>query len=99
MEEYGLPATIRSPWIAAAATLGAFVLCGLVPLLPYLFGLSASFITSCVMTGITFFLIGSFKSRWSTTSWFRSGMETLFVGALAAGLAYVVGVMLKDIAS
>ena len=97
-EEYGLPAEVRSPWRAAFATFAAFIICGLVPLLPYLFGVSSSFLISCVMTGATFFLIGSFKSRWSTTSWFRSGMETFFVGALAAGLAYAAGVLLKDIA-
>jgi hypothetical protein len=50
------------------------------------------------MTGVTFFLIGSFKSRWSTSGWLRSGMETLLVGALAAGLAYGVGVFLKGLA-
>jgi VIT1/CCC1 family predicted Fe2+/Mn2+ transporter len=97
-EEYGLPAQIRSPWRAAFATFGAFVASGLVPLLPYLFVVRSSFLVSCSMTAVTFFLIGSFKSRWSTTSWLRSGMETLFVGALAAGLAYGVGVMLKGIA-
>jgi VIT1/CCC1 family predicted Fe2+/Mn2+ transporter len=97
-EEYGLPAEIRSPWNAAFATFAAFVACGLVPLLPYLFGVRSSFVVSCIMTGVTFFLIGSFKSRWSTAGWLRSGMETLFVGALAAGLAYGVGVLLKDIA-
>lgn len=96
-EEYGLPASIRSPWTAAFATFAAFVICGLVPLLPYVFGAASSFLVSCILTGITFFLIGSFKSRWSTTSWFRSGMETLLVGALAAGLAYGIGVWLKDI--
>jgi VIT1/CCC1 family predicted Fe2+/Mn2+ transporter len=97
-EEYGLPAQIRSPWNAAFATFAAFLACGLVPLLPYLFGSASSFLVSCIMAGVTFFLIGSFKSRWSTTSWLRSGMETLLVGALAAGLAYGIGVMLKDIA-
>jgi len=97
-EEYGLPAQIRSPWNAAFATFAAFVACGLVPLLPYLFLVKSTFLISCIMTGVTFFLIGSFKSRWSTTSWFRSGMETLFVGALAAGIAYGIGVLLKDIA-
>ena len=98
-EEYGLPAEIRSPWLAAGSTFSAFVVCGLVPLLPYLFGSDSSFLVACIMTGITFFLIGSFKSRWSTSGWLRSGSETLFVGALAASLAYGVGVLLKGIAS
>ena len=97
-EEYGLPSAIRSPWYAAFATFVAFVICGFVPLVPYVFGVASSFLVSCILTGVTFFLIGSFKSRWSTTSWFRSGMETLFVGALAAGLAYGIGVLLKDVA-
>lgn len=97
-EEYGLPSEIRSPWTAAFATFGAFFACGLVPLLPYLFGARSSFLVSCIMTGVTFFLIGSFKSRWSTSSWLRSGLETLFVGALAAGLAYGAGVLLKGLA-
>jgi vacuolar iron transporter family protein len=96
-EEYGLPAEIRSPWKAAFATFAAFVICGLVPLLPYLVGARSSFLISCITTGITFFLIGSFKSRWSTASWLRSGLETLFVGALAAGLAYGAGVLLKGL--
>lgn len=97
-EEYGLPAEIRSPWLAAGSTFSAFVACGLVPLVPYLLGWGSSFLVACVMTGVTFFLIGSFKSRWSTHSWYRSGLETLFVGALAASLAYGVGVLLKGIA-
>lgn len=97
-EEYGLAADVRSPWTAAFSTFIAFLVCGLIPLLPYLFSSRSSFLVSCIMTGVTFFLIGSFKSRWSTTSWLRSALETLFVGALAAGLAYAVGVLLKGIA-
>ena len=98
-EEYGLAAEVRSPWYAAFATFTAFVVCGLVPLLPYLFGSESSFLVSCILTGATFFLIGSVKSRWSTSGWLRSGLETLFVGALAAGLAYAVGVLLKGLAA
>lgn len=97
-EEYGLPAEIRSPWKAAGSTFSAFVICGMVPILPYLAGASSTFAVSCAMTGLTFFLIGAFKSFWSTSSWLRSSMETLFVGALAALLAYGAGVLLKDIA-
>ena len=98
-EEYGLPAEVRSPMKAAGATFAAFVACGLVPLLPYVFGLGSSFLVSCIATGATFFLIGSLKSRWSTSGWLRSGMETFIVGALAAALSYGVGVLLKDIAT
>jgi len=96
-EEYGLAAEVRSPWHAAIATFLAFVVCGLVPLLPYLFGSSSSFLVSCILTGATFFLIGSLKSLWSTSGWLRSGLETLFVGGLAAGIAYAVGVLLKGL--
>lgn len=96
-EEYGLPGEIRSPWKAALATFSAFIVCGLIPLVPYLFGIKNSFGISSLLTGITFFLIGSVKSRWSTSSWLRSGLETFFVGASAAVLAYGVGVLLKGI--
>ena len=96
-EEYGLPTEIRSAWKAAFATFTAFVICGLIPLLPYLFGIKNSFYVSSALTGATFFVIGSVKSRWSTASWLRSGLETFFVGSLAAILAYAVGVLLKEI--
>ena len=96
-EEYGLPAEIRSPWKAALSTFSAFIVCGLIPLVPYLFSVQNSFAISSILTGVTFFIIGSVKSRWSTASWFRSGLETFFVGALAAVLAYAVGILLKGI--
>ena len=98
-EEYGLPAEIRSPLKAAFSTFSAFVVCGLVPLLPYLFDIPNAFVISSFLTGATFFIIGSVKSRWSTSSWLRSALETLFVGALAAVLAYAVGILLKGIVS
>jgi VIT1/CCC1 family predicted Fe2+/Mn2+ transporter len=98
-EEYGLAAEVRSPWRAAFSTFAAFVICGLIPLIPYVFGANSSFLVSCLMTGTTFFLIGTFKSRWSTSGWLQSGAETFFVGALAAGLAYGVGVLLKGMGS
>jgi VIT1/CCC1 family predicted Fe2+/Mn2+ transporter len=97
-EEYGLAAEIRSPWRAALSTFAAFAICGLVPLIPYLFSFGSRFQVSAILTGITFFLIGSLKSLWSTASWLRSGIETFLVGGLAASLAYVVGVLLKGVA-
>jgi len=97
-EEYGLPHEVRSPWIAAVSTFSSFLVCGLVPLLPYLFQFTHAFVLSVIVTAAVFFAIGSAKSRWSTASWLRSGLVTLFVGAIAAGLAYGAGVILKAFA-
>jgi len=97
-EEYGLPYEVRSPWIAALSTFSSFLVCGLVPLLPYLFQFTHAFEISVAVTAAVFFAIGSAKSRWSTTSWLRSGLVTLFVGAIAAGLAYAAGVILRTFA-
>jgi len=94
-DEYGLPHEVRSPWIAAISTFTAFLICGLVPLLPYLFGMKHSLAISVTLTGIVFGAIGSIKSRWSTSSWWHSGLTTLLVGAIAASLAYATGVIVK----
>lgn len=97
-EEYGLPQEVRSPWLAAITTFSAFLVCGLVPLLPYLFGSSDPLVLSLIMTGGVFFAIGSVKSRWSPAAWWRSGLSTLAVGAIAASLAYAVGLLLNHLA-
>lgn len=97
-EEYGLPHQVRSPWRAAASTFSAFMICGLVPLVPYLFGLGRPLLVSVVLTGSVFFIIGSIRSRWSTASWWYSGLSTLLVGSAAAGLAYLIGALLNHFA-
>lgn len=96
-EEHGIPAVDRSPILAGLMTFFAFLVCGLVPLLPFIGGASASVALSVMMTALVFFIIGSLKSRWSTSSWWHSGIETLAIGMAAAGVAYAVGLALKDL--
>jgi len=94
-DEYGLPQEVRSPWTAAICTFTAFLLCGIVPVLPFVLGMDHSLTVSAVLTCIVFVAIGSIKSRWSTSSWWYSGLLTLLVGAIAALLAYATGVIVK----
>ncbi|MGH6896758.1 MAG: VIT1/CCC1 transporter family protein [Geminicoccaceae bacterium] len=96
-EEYGLPRAVRSPLKAAASTFASFVLCGAVPLLPFVFGATAGFQLSIAMTALVFFLIGSTKSRWSAVSWWRSGGANLAIGLGAAALAFLIGHGLKTL--
>jgi VIT1/CCC1 family predicted Fe2+/Mn2+ transporter len=96
-EEYGLPQEARSPWLAAIATFSAFAICGLAPLVPFLTSVARPLRLSILIAGAVFFAIGSVKSRWSTMPWWRSGLVTLSVGGVAAGLSYGVGVLLKNL--
>ena len=96
-EEHGLPPIIRSPGKAALLTFLAFIVCGSIPLVPFVFGLPATIEASTIMTGMTFFSIGSLRSRWSPAPWWRAGLETFAIGMSAAIIAYAVGVLLGGI--
>jgi len=91
--EYGLGGVDPHPMRAALATFGAFLLAGLIPLLPFLLSMPNAFAVSAVITMGVFFAIGALKSRWSLAPWWRSGLETLAIGGVAAALAYVVGTL------
>src|SRR3954452_10558870 len=90
-EEYGLPENIRSPLKAAASTFLAFLICGFVPLLPFVVSLPLPVYLSSVSTALVFFAIGSVKSLWSLMPWWRSGLETFIIGIAAAALAFAAG--------
>jgi VIT1/CCC1 family predicted Fe2+/Mn2+ transporter len=97
VEEYGLSPTPRSPVLAALSTFTAFLACGVVPLVVYL---SAGGLGACVVAaGATFFGVGAIKSRWSSMTWWRSGLETLLIGMSAAAVAFAVGYGLKALVS
>lgn len=93
-EEYGLGRAARSPTAAALATFSAFAICGLIPLLPFLLRIPRAFMVSVVMTGVAFFLVGSTRTRWLLLPWWRAGLETLVIGAIAAALAYGAGAVI-----
>lgn len=96
-EEHGLPPIQRDAWKSALATFFAFLICGAVPLLPFVLGLPATFWASTVLTGLTFFAIGSMRSKWSPSPFWKTGLETSAIGLLAAGVAYGVGYLLAKI--
>jgi vacuolar iron transporter family protein len=102
-EEYGVSADGRSPTKAAVATFVAFGVAGALPILPFVLEVMAPdvlahpFRWSAVATGIAFFLVGAAKSRVSGGHWATSGGETLGVGAIAAALAFLVGMALRGL--
>lgn len=94
-EEYGLSRPVSTPMHAAANTFVAFVLCGAMPVLPFLLSFSNAIEWALFFSAITFFAIGSLKSMWSIKSWWREGLSTLAVGLTAAGISFLIGYGLK----
>ena len=102
-EELGFPQSGRSPVRAAAATFLAFVSFGVLPLLVFLvhsvadLEIGAPFAWSAVLAGLAFFAVGTLKSRFVDQPWWKAGAETLALGGAAAGLAYLVGLVLENV--
>lgn len=96
-EEYGMAAELRSPWRAAFSTMIAFVVCGAVPLVPFLLGVDSPGSWSLAATAVVFFAIGSSKARWSVIPWWQSGLETLAIGSIAAAIAWAIGALLGNL--
>ncbi|WGW03692.1 VIT1/CCC1 transporter family protein [Tropicibacter oceani] len=91
--EYGLSSVEPHPMRAALVTFAAFLIAGLIPLLPFFFGAAEAFLASSVLTMCGFFAIGTLKSIWSLSPWWRSGLETLAIGGVAAVIAYSAGTL------
>ncbi len=94
-EEYGLSRPINTPIHAAAHTFAAFVVCGSMPVLPFLLSFPYAPEWALALSGITFFIIGSLKSVWSVKAWWKEGAATFVIGMIAAGLSYGIGYALK----
>lgn len=72
-------------------TFFSFVSAGLLPLLPYLFGLKTELYLSIVLVALSLFTVGSLRSFFTKKNFIRSGFEMLFIGGFAAIVAYAVG--------
>ena len=96
LEELGLaPEELGSP-IKAGVLCGVFFGLGaLVPILPFAFLKSSweALTASVIGTVATLFGVGAMKTIFSRKSWVRSGLEMMVIGASAAAITYVIGVL------
>lgn len=61
----------------------SFISIGIFPLIPFFFKFNNPFMISSYILGFLLFLLGYLKGK------FTDGLETLFIGGFAAGIAYV----------
>lgn len=99
-EEMGLVEQEEArPLKGAFVTLAAFMAAGLVPLVPYLLFASGdnTFLYASIFTAIALFGIGAARSVYMERSWVSAGLEMLFIGGLAAGVAYGIGFGIRSL--
>jgi vacuolar iron transporter family protein len=93
----------KTPVRTAAATFIAFNILGFIPLSFYIFSIwypisyQDLFFYSCLATGLSLALIGSFKSVLNKKNVAFGVMETVALGGIAAVLAYLAGAVLQNI--
>lgn len=87
------------PIKGAFVTLAAFMAAGLIPLLPYIFfaGAGSAFLFASIFTGLALFSVGAARSIYMESSWFQAGFEMLFIGGIAAIVAYGIGFAVSNI--
>jgi VIT1/CCC1 family predicted Fe2+/Mn2+ transporter len=98
-EEHGLHGPHPNPLRSGAVTFAAFVLIGVIPLLPLLIttlSVPTQLYASVALAAVVFFAIGSLKSLVFGQPAIKSGLATLLTGGAAAGIAYVVGYLLRS---
>jgi VIT1/CCC1 family predicted Fe2+/Mn2+ transporter len=101
-EELFMMEQSRSPFKIGAVTYIAFLLVGFIPLALYLYDYAFSFSgnlfwATSALTGMGFGIVGWLKSYVTDTSIWKGILETVALGALAAGVAYWVGDVLEKI--
>ncbi|NUQ61113.1 MAG: VIT1/CCC1 transporter family protein [Pirellulales bacterium] len=104
VEELGIFGSDESPLKNALVTFFSFGLFGFVPILVYVAARfvplfrEATFEIACLCTGLTLFALGALKVKITGRNWFKSGLEMLLVGGVAAAAAYAVGALLGGLA-
>lgn len=90
-------------WKTSVVTFIAFIIAGSLPLLPYVLRvvgvpvpLDHQFILSIVSTLSAMFFVGSMRTVVTGGKWWKNGLEMLFVGSVAAFVAYYLGALVES---
>lgn len=107
VEELGLLNGDDSPLKNGLVTFFSFVVLGFIPLIPYVLSSAITmnnmshmelFEISLGLTAAAMFALGALKTKVTGKNWLISGVEVLFLGTIAAGVAYLVGVLFQPLA-
>ncbi len=98
MEELGVnPDELPSPYVAAGASLGAFAVGAVIPLLPYLSGANLMW-PALALSALAAIVGGGMVSRLTERPFWRGALRQVVLGAFAAGFTYLIGLAIGGLA-
>jgi VIT1/CCC1 family predicted Fe2+/Mn2+ transporter len=92
------PTELPSPYVAAAASLVAFAVGAIIPLLPYVLGFDALW-AALGLSALAAIVGGGLVSRLTDRPFWRGALRQLVLGALATGITYLIGLAVGGIAA
>jgi len=96
--ELGLEEPLRGRALRSAMTIaGAYAIGGFVPLFPYMLltRMRSAFLLSVTLTLLALFIFGYIKGRFTGSAPLRGAVQTLIIGALAAGAAFFIAKLIS----
>jgi VIT1/CCC1 family predicted Fe2+/Mn2+ transporter len=96
-EELGVnPGELPSPVVAALASMGSFAVGALIPLFPYLVGLHLLW-AALGLAGVAAVAGGGVVARMTDRPFWRGALRQLVLGAFAAGITYLIGILVAHV--
>ena len=95
--ELGLEKPDKSRELKSALTIGlSYIVGGFIPLAPYILipDMQSALLVSVSVTLVALFLFGAIKGKFTGAPTLRSGLQTLLIGGIAAGVAFAVAKLL-----
>lgn len=92
MQEFGVdPDELASPVVAAVSSFVSFSLGALVPVLPFLFGMTVLW-PAMALTLVALFACGAVVTRLTNRPWWYGGGRQVLLGAAAFAITYLIGI-------
>ena len=99
MEELGVnPSELPSPYVAAGASLVSFAVGAIIPLLPFALGFDALWV-ALGLSALASIVGGGLVAQLTNRPFWRGALRQLMLGAVAAGLTYLIGLAVGGLAT
>jgi predicted membrane protein (TIGR00267 family) len=99
-EELGLEEPHPQRALRSSLTIGgSYILGGIIPLLPYLWPIAVqtALLLSAIVTLVALGVFGWVKGHFTGLSPLKSAVQTMLVGGLAAGVAYLIARLISSV--